>query len=92
MNVPPVLECGSIESEIVWHLTQLKKQLLKKGSLPEEYIGVLLSKIMVSWWQSKQGKGKSKAEQDQSLNCWTKETYYQPWQEYVTRAIRVNNN
>ncbi len=36
MNFPQVLECGGVKGEIVWHLTQLEKQLLQKGSLPEE--------------------------------------------------------
>jgi hypothetical protein len=68
MNVPPVLECGGVESEIVWHLCKLEKRFLKKGILPEEYVGIPLPEITVSWRQSKQGKGRSKVEHDLSLN------------------------
>jgi hypothetical protein len=76
MNVPPVLECGSVKSEIVWHLCELEKRFLKKEILPEEYVGIPLPKISVLWRQSKQGKGKSEAEHDLSLNL-----LGQPFQE-----------
>jgi hypothetical protein len=62
MNVPLVLECCVVESEIVWHLTKLEKRFLKKGILPAEYPGVPLPKIKDSWRQIKQGKWKDKAE------------------------------
>ncbi len=45
MNVPPVLDRGSIKGEIIWHLTEIEKGLLKKGVLPSEYVGVQLPKI-----------------------------------------------
>ncbi len=76
MNVPLVLERGGVESEIVWHLCKLEKRFLKKGILPEEYIGVSLLKKCVFWRQSKQGKGNSKVEHDLSLNL-----QGQPFQE-----------
>jgi hypothetical protein len=68
MNIPTVLERGEVENEILWHLSEIKKKLLKRGSLPCEYVGVPLPNIKVSWRQSKQGKGRSKAEHDLSLN------------------------
>jgi hypothetical protein len=43
-------------------------KLLKRGTLPIEYVGVPLPEIKVSWRQSKQGKRQSKAERDLSLN------------------------
>ncbi len=55
MNVPLVLECGGMESEIVWHLCKLEKRFLKKRILPEEYVGIPLPKISVLWRQSKLG-------------------------------------
>jgi hypothetical protein len=54
MNVSPVLEQGGMESEIVWNLCKLEKRLLKKGILPEEYLGTPLPAISVSWRQSVQ--------------------------------------
>ncbi len=68
MNVPAVLERGGVENEILWHLSEIKKKLIKRGTLPLEYVGVPLPNIKVSWRQSKQGKGRSKAECDLSLN------------------------
>jgi hypothetical protein len=73
---PLVLEPGGVESKIVWHLCKLEKRFLKKGILPEKYVGIPLPKISVLWRQSKQGKGKSKAEQDLSINLLS-----QPFQE-----------
>ncbi len=68
MNVPPVLDCSRVEGEILWHLSEIEKGLLKKGRLPTEYIGVPLPEIKVSWRQNKQGKGKNKAKKDLTLN------------------------
>jgi hypothetical protein len=76
MNVPPVLECGKVKAEIVWHPTDLEKRLMKKGGYPQEYVGVPLPKISLVWRQSKQGKVKSKAERDLFLNL-----LGQPFQE-----------
>ncbi len=59
---------GGIEGEIIWHLAEIEKCLLKKGLLPVEYVGVPLSEIKVSWRQNKQGKGKNKVEKDLTLN------------------------
>jgi hypothetical protein len=39
INVPPVLDRGGIEGEIIWHLTEIEKGLLKKGVLPSECVG-----------------------------------------------------
>jgi hypothetical protein len=36
MNVSPVLDGGSIKGEIIWHLAEIEKSLLKKGVLPSE--------------------------------------------------------
>jgi hypothetical protein len=47
-NVPPVLERGSIEGEIIWHLTEIEKGLPKKGVLPSEYVGVQLLEIRMT--------------------------------------------
>ncbi len=68
MNVPPVLECCRVEGKIIWHLTEIKKGLMKKGAIPTEYIGITFPDIKVSWRQSKQGKGWSRAGKDLSLN------------------------
>jgi hypothetical protein len=68
MNVPPVLDRGGIKSKIIWHLIETKKSFLNKGTLPAEYVGTPLPKLRVSWRQNKQGKGKSKAARDLSLN------------------------
>jgi hypothetical protein len=68
MNVLPVLDRGSIENEIIWHLTKIEKGFLKKGTLPAEYVGTPLPKLRVLWRQNKQGKGKRKVERDLSLN------------------------
>ena len=68
MNVPPVLDHSGIEGEILWHLLEIEKELLKKGHLPTEYIGAPLPKIKVLWRQNKQGKGKNKADKDLTLN------------------------
>jgi hypothetical protein len=68
MNVPPVPDRGGIENKIIWHLTKIEKGLLKRGTLPAEYVGTPLPKLRVSWRQNKLGKGKSKAERDLSLN------------------------
>jgi hypothetical protein len=67
MNFPPVLDKSSVKGGIIWHLTEIKKGLLKKGVLPSEYVGVQLPKIRMTWQQNKQGKGKNKAEKDLSL-------------------------
>jgi hypothetical protein len=49
MNVPLVLDRGSIKGEIIWHLTKIEKGLLKKGVLSSEYVGVQLPEIRVTW-------------------------------------------
>ncbi len=56
MNVPAVLEQGGVENEILWHQSEIEKKLLKRGTLPLEYVGIPLPDIKVSWRQSKQGK------------------------------------
>jgi hypothetical protein len=61
MNVPPVLDRGGIKGEIIWHLMEIEKGLLKKGVLPSEYVGIQLPKIRVNWNQNKQGKGKKQS-------------------------------
>jgi hypothetical protein len=48
MNVPPVLDRGGIENEIIWHLTKIEKGFLKKGTLPAEYVGTPLHELRVS--------------------------------------------
>jgi hypothetical protein len=68
MNVPSVLEPGGVEGKFIWHLTEIKKGLMKKGTLPTEYICIPFPNIKVSWRQSKQGKGWSRAEKDLLLN------------------------
>ena len=76
MNVPPVLERPGVEGEILWHLGNLEKRLMRKGGYSSKYAGVPLPEISVSWRQSRQGKGRSKAERDLSLNL-----LGQPFQE-----------
>jgi hypothetical protein len=68
LNVPPVLERGGVKEEIAWHLQRIEKRLLKEGKLAQQYIGVPLPRISVSWQQSKQGKGRTKEERLLSLN------------------------
>jgi len=68
MNVPPVLDRGGVEEEIIWHLTQIENSLLKEGKLAMEFVGVPLPEMKVSWRQSKQGKGRTKEERALSLN------------------------
>ncbi len=68
MNAHPVLDRGGVEGEIIWHLTEIEKGLLKKVVLLSEYVGIKLTKIRVTWRQNKQGKEKNKAEKDLSLN------------------------
>ena len=68
MNVPPVFDRNGVDGKIIWHVVEIEKGLLKKGVLPTEFIGSCLPEIKVSWRQSKQGKGKIKAEKDLSLN------------------------
>jgi hypothetical protein len=68
MNVPRVLDRSRVEGEILWHLSEIEKGLLKKEHLPTKYIGVPLLKIKVSWRQNKQGKEKHKAKKDLTLN------------------------
>ena len=68
MNVPRVLDRSGVEGEILWHLSEIEKGLLKKEHLPTKYIGVPLPKIKVLWRQNKQGKGKNKAKKDLTLN------------------------
>jgi hypothetical protein len=68
MNVPPVFDRNGVEGEIIWHLVEIEKSLLKKEVLPTECIGTPLPEIKVSWRQNKQGKGKTKEEKDLFLN------------------------
>jgi hypothetical protein len=68
INVPSVLDRGSITNKIILHLTEIEKGFLKKGTIPAEYLGIPLPELRVSWRQNKQGKGTSKAERDLSLN------------------------
>jgi hypothetical protein len=67
-NVPSVLDRAGVESEIMWHLAEIEKRVLKKGHLPMECIGVPLPNINVLWRQNKQGKCKNKAKKDLSLH------------------------
>ena len=57
---------------------QLGEELMRKGGYLNEYagLGLPLPEISVSWRQSKQGMGRSKAEWDLSLNL-----LGQPFQE-----------
>ena len=68
MNVPVVFNRTGVEGEIIWHLAEIEKSLLKKGVLSIESIGTPLPEIKVSWRQNKQGKGKTKALKALSLN------------------------
>jgi len=68
MNVPSVLDKDGVKNKIIWHLTKIEKGFLKKRTLLAEYVGTPLLKLRVSWSQNKQGKEKSKAERDLSLN------------------------
>jgi hypothetical protein len=68
MCCPPIFDRQGVEEEIVFHLSQIEKDLIRKGKLPSDLSGVVLPKIKVSWRQNKQGKGKNKAEQGLSMN------------------------
>jgi hypothetical protein len=57
-----MFDCEGLDGEIYWHFSDIEKSLLKKGALPTEYVGEPLPKIKLSWRQSKQGKGRNKAE------------------------------
>jgi len=76
MNVPPVLDRGGVEEEIIWHLKQIENGLLRESKLSTEFVGVPLPELKVSWRQSKQGKGRTKEECALSLNLLGK-TYQQ---------------
>jgi hypothetical protein len=64
MNIHLALKQGSVESKIIWHLTEIEKKFLKRGTIPTKYFGVPLPKIKVTW----QRNGRCKAERDLSLN------------------------
>jgi hypothetical protein len=90
MNVPPVLDRGGVEEEIIWHLKQIENSLLRKGKLSTEFVGVLLTEMKVSWRQSKQGKGRTKEECDS--RTWSSRT--ESRQAYsaamiFTRAMKI---
>ena len=68
MCVPNVSNQEGIEGEIFWHFSEITKSLLKKGVLPSEFVGEPLPEIRVAWRQTKQGKGRNKAERSMSLN------------------------
>jgi hypothetical protein len=68
MCVPSVFDCEGLKGEIYWHFSDTEKSLLNKGTLPTEYVGKPLPRIKLAWQQSKQGKGRNKAEKKLSLN------------------------
>ena len=68
VNVPPVFNRNGVEGEIISHLAEIEKSLIKKWILPTEFICAPLPEIMVSWRQNKKRKGKTKAGKDLSLN------------------------
>ncbi len=68
MCVPNIFDRVGLEEEVFWHLKDIKKSLIKKGTISSELIGIPLPEIKISWQQNKQGKRKSKAEKDLSLN------------------------
>ncbi len=68
MGVPSMFNCEELKGEIYWHFSDIEKSLLKKDALPTEYVGEPLPKIKLSWQQSKQGKGRNKAEKKLCLN------------------------
>jgi hypothetical protein len=53
---------------MIWHLTEIEKGFLRKGTLLTEYVGVPLPKIKVLWRKNKQGGGSNKAKKDLLLN------------------------
>ena len=70
MNVPSVFDKEGGKGEIVWHLMEIEKRVLKKGTLPMEYVGIPIPKIKVSWRQNKQGKGRSKVKRFKRMDVW----------------------
>jgi hypothetical protein len=68
MCVPNIFDRVGLEDKVIWHLKDIEKSLIKKGTISSELIGIPLPEIKISWQQNKQGKGKSKAEKDLSLN------------------------
>jgi hypothetical protein len=59
---------GDWREKLFWNLKDIEKSLIKKGTISSELIGIPLLEIRILWQQNKQGKGKSKAEKDLSLN------------------------
>jgi hypothetical protein len=57
MNVPPVLDRGGVEEEIIWHLTQIENSLLKEGKLSTEFVGVPLPEMKVSCVRASKARG-----------------------------------
>jgi hypothetical protein len=68
MCVRNIFDRVGLEEEVIWHLKDIEKSLTKKGTKSSKLIGIPLPEIKISWQQNKQGKGKSKAEKDLSLN------------------------
>ncbi len=68
MCVPNTFERVGLEEEVMWHLKDIEKSLIKKGTISSKLIGTPLPEIKILSQQNKQGKGKSKAEKDLSLN------------------------
>jgi hypothetical protein len=60
MNVPQVFDQAGVEGEILWHLADIEKRMLKKGRLPQEYVGVSLPEIKVNWRQTSKARGRTR--------------------------------
>ncbi len=65
---PAIFDKRGIEEEIVYHLKTMVKDLIRKGALPSTLSMEPLPQIAVSWWQNKQGRGRSQAKQALCLN------------------------
>jgi hypothetical protein len=61
MCIPNIFDREGLEGELIRHLKDIKKSLIKKGTISSKLIGIPLPEIRILWRQNKQ---KSKAEKD----------------------------
>jgi hypothetical protein len=49
MCVPNVFDRKGLEEKVIWHLKDIKKSLIKKGTISFKLIGIPLTEIKISW-------------------------------------------
>ena len=59
INVPNVFDKGGIESEIVWHLMEIEKSLLKKGIYQRNMRGCLSRRSSSHGGKTSKGRGEA---------------------------------